>query len=614
MICSVKAFSTEGEIPGVEAEFSERLEGGATAVHLRLKSPLPLDPQRAAEIPLDIPDGARLNANRRHTDYWCISVFPESPEAIPDRVQTLIWEKDGEYGVIWPIVGDVYKTTLCGGKAVAASFYEGLTSIDEDVFGTARGGDVFPLRRTCAAAIARIKGIPLREGRSYPEIFEYPGWCSWDAMEIRVCEKDLVAKAREFREKNAPIRWCIIDDMWATIKNFYGKTYETRMDMFRLMHSSPMWDIKADPPRFPNGLDGCIAKLNAEGLRVGMWYPQTGYWAGIDPDGELYAGLGEHLVMTKKGKCVPKINYEDARFFFDTVNSYLWRSGAEFVKVDNQSCYKTVYEGMAPVGEAAKIFRRACDESARDYFSDRMINCMGTSSEDVQNRPYSPVSRCSDDFQPDNAAWFAKHLIQCAYDCLFLGQFYWCDWDMWWTSDPQAKKNSLLRAVSGGPVYVSDMLGATDPEILYPLCGDDGRVLRCERPGTATADCLFRDPTTSGAPMKVQNVAGGPGYVAAFDVDAEGAPVTGTVSPEDVYGLEGELYGVYEHFSGSFAVLGKGEAMKITLSGPGDFRLYKLIPLTHGNGVIGRTDQFISTLAPTGKSVARVEDGKLVID
>lgn len=47
------------------------------------------------------------------------------------------------------------------------------------------------------------------------------------------------------------------------------------------------------------------------------------------------------------------------------------------------------------------------------------------------NRSTSPVSRCSDDFLPEDKAWFTKHILQCSYNCLIQGQFYYCDWNMW---------------------------------------------------------------------------------------------------------------------------------------------------------------------------------------
>jgi len=40
---------------------------------------------------------------------------------------------------------------------------------------------------------------------------------------------------------------------------------------------------------------------------------------------------------------------------------------------------------------------------------------------------------------------------------------------MWWTDDSQAVKNSVLRAISGGPVYVSDKLDRSREDVLKPL-------------------------------------------------------------------------------------------------------------------------------------------------
>ena len=79
---------------------------------------------------------------------------------------------------------------------------------------------------------------------------------------------------------------------------------------------------------------------------------------------------------------------------------------------------------------------------------------------------------------------------------------------MWWTDDGQAEKNALMRAVSGGPIYVSDQLQRSRPQVLRPLATDDGRILRCDRPGMPTADCVTKDPTVSGEAMKLQNMAG----------------------------------------------------------------------------------------------------------
>ena len=62
------------------------------------------------------------------------------------------------------------------------------------------------------------KPIKIRKDRRYPEVFEYLGWCSWDAFHMDVTHEDLLKKADEFKQKDIPVRWMIIDDMWAEVR------------------------------------------------------------------------------------------------------------------------------------------------------------------------------------------------------------------------------------------------------------------------------------------------------------------------------------------------------------------------------------------------------------
>ncbi len=61
------------------------------------------------------------------------------------------------------------------------------------------------------------------------------------------------------------------------------------------------------------------------------------------------------------------------------------------------------------------------------------------------------------------------------------------------------------RAVSGGPVYVSDTPEAHDFELLRKLVLSDGSVLRADHPGRPTRDCLFADVTRDPVLLKVFN-------------------------------------------------------------------------------------------------------------
>lgn len=63
---------------------------------------------------------------------------------------------------------------------------------------------------------------------------------------------------------------------------------------------------------------------------------------------------------------------------------------------------------------------------------------------------------------------------------------------------PAALLHATARAVSGGPIYVSDRPGHTDCNLLRRLVLPDGSVLRCRLPGRPTTDCLFEDVSRDG--------------------------------------------------------------------------------------------------------------------
>lgn len=157
-----------------------------------------------------------------------------------------------------------------------------------------------------------------------------------------------------------------------------------------------------------------------------------------------------------------------------------------------------------------------------------------------------------------------------------------------------------------------------------PLVLDDGRILRCDRPGMPSADCIFENPINSGKIFKIQNICGESGVIAAFNIDENNGAVSGSISPDDIDGLSGEEFAVYEHFSRELKILKKGEAFDLTLENADEYKLYIVAPIHDGFAAIGRCDKFISPKtikSVIGRSVELVErgeyacvtDGKLVI-
>lgn len=629
MLKNLNAYFLHDKVRLTGASVREAVTDGITAVYFEGTADVPLDADHGAEITFDVGVIDSYMADHRWCPFWCAPYFGTDLSLVPDETQGLIIKYPGDrYAVILPLVSEQYKCVLYGTpsgvSAKLFSRFDGLTECKAPAFLYAEGEDPFLLLKNTAELGIRIAGndCKLREERVYPELFEYLGWCSWDAMEIRVNHDDLVKKCAEFKAKDIPVKWLIIDDMWEEVRAFHGARYSTRGEMFQLMHSSRLYTHKADPLRFPKGLKACIRDINDYGVEVGLWHPATGYWKGLEPDGECYREYRDFLITTPDGLIVHDYRSEKAYAYYNALHTYFRECGAKFVKIDNQSGLTLHYNKIAPIGTVVREYHSAIEASVSKHFDGRLINCMGMSSEDMWNRSDSPISRCSDDFQPDNKAWFSNHITMCAYNDLIQGQLYYCDWDMWWTGDGQAKKNSVLRAVSGGPVYISDKLGESVADVLRPLILKDGRILRCDNPAVPTKDCLTENPVTSGKIFKIQNLCGAYGVLAVFNINETDSAVAGTISPSDITGLPGDRFAVYEHFSKTCAIMDKQDVMALSLENNDDFRLYIFAPYKDGFAAIGLTDKFISPKTIRAQSGRRlllyesgeyavVEDGKL---
>ncbi|MBQ8340925.1 MAG: hypothetical protein IJY22_00935 [Clostridia bacterium] len=553
--------------------------------------------------------------------YWCRPAFGEELTAVPQRTQALLYKEGNTWRVLWSLCGDVFNCTLCGGaqglEAKIASYSNTENALERTpVLLHFSGKSPYTVLKNAALAAEKLLNgrVMTVYNKPFPEIFEYLGWCSWDAMRVHISEEKLMTKAAEFKAKSIPVRWCILDDMWAHVKGVKGLSEEmTTHDMVKIMHQSTLYAMEADPDRFPNGLAGAIEKLHNEGFKVGVWYPTTGYWKGVDPDGPLATELADALEMLPNENLVAKPNSEAACAFHGAMQDMLKAAGADFIKVDNQTHYRTKYMPYYPVGVAAKAVQGAIEDVTEAHFGDGLINCMGMGNESMWNRRKSAVSRCSGDFQPENRPWFAKHIQQCAYNSLFQGQFHYSDWDMWWTDDEQAKKNSICHAISGGPIYVSDKIDRSRPEPLLPLCFADGRILRADGQAVPVEKCLLADPTKSDAPLFVFNKANGCGAVAAFNIHAENKAQEGTLSPADLCLPQGR-YLVREQLGGEICILEKGESLSVTLADNDDLRFYVFYSLKGNVTPLGRIDKFLApkaVLRRSSKGVKLYEGGKV---
>jgi raffinose synthase len=545
-----------------------------------------------------------LMALYRHKDWWTRPFFKKELGTLPARTQSLLWKKEDNFYYMIPVVHEIFKSDFSGnGEGMdirVSAFTGGCDSCEALVFAAAVGKEPFELSKRTVEKTLEELGYPTfsREKKRYPEALKYLGWCSWDAFYHAVSEKGLLEKAEELKEKKLPVRWMMIDDGWLDVKN------------------EGLMSFNANKDKFPQGLKAVSSKLKElYGVRwVGVWHAFMGYWGGINPDSGLAKSLGEYLYRTNSNKLIP---YPDASRGFGFWNEWytnLRREGIDFVKVDGQSAVNNFLIYNEPVGKSAREAHKALEAAVGIHFDNCIINCMGMALENIWSRPISAVSRNSDDFVPGEEISFKEHALQNSYNSYFHSNFYWGDWDMFWTNHNEDVQNSVLRAVSGGPVYFSDRVGNTDPATILPLVMKDGKLLRGDNPGLPTVDCLFYDPNEEAAPLKVWNTFGKNGVLAVFNINLKGERVIGTVSPSDIPGQKEGTYLVYDHFNNKINQLSCSDKQNFELE-KDKAALFVIIPKKGEFTPIGLVNKYLSPAAIIGyyesdeKKIVSLENG-----
>jgi raffinose synthase len=547
----------------------------------------PLLPVGGIKLQLEgVGEAEGVMVNSMYCNWWTRPYFAKEVSSIPPRSNSMLWKDETNFHHMLPFCDDIFKTEFQGNGSgmdiVISSYTQGYKNCKTASFILGSGKNPFEVSKRITEAgfkALNTSGI-MREKRRYPEVFNYIGWCSWDAFYHEVNSKGVLAKAEEFKSLGLPLGWIMIDDGWSELKD------------------RKLLSFKEDREKFPEGLKGCIDILKTEyGVNwVGVWHAYTGYWNGVHPESELAKELKEYLITANSGMILPAPDASKGFGFWNTWYRYLKKQGVDFVKVDNQSSMLDYYKDNTSVGKAARETHEALEASVGINFDNIIINCMGLGLEDIWSRPISAVSRNSDDFYPRKENNFKDHALQNAYNSFYHRNFMWGDWDMWWTIHEQDVNNAVLRAVSGGPVYVSDGVGKTDPSKLWPLILRDGKILRCDQPGLPTEDCLVHSPREERIPLKVWNRYRDTGVIAVFNINANGDTVEGTISPSDIPGIEGEKFVVYSHFKKEAIVSSRDEKLTFKLS-DNEVDLYVIIPVIGGITPLGLLNKYISPAA-----------------
>lgn len=528
-----------------------------------------------------------LMAHYRFNEWWTRPYFEKTFVHLPERTQSLLWRENGSYLYMIPTVGKEYRTDMSGNETGLelriSSFAGGYDKVDTLVGVLGIGEEPYALcKETIEETMDMLgnKTIP-REKKTYPLPFEYLGWCSWDAFYTKVNEEGIKEKIDELTSLGVPVKWVMVDDGWLDVK---GKT---------------LVSFEPNKEKFPEGFRSLTTYLKEEKevKWVGVWHALMGYWGGIDPESELAKEIAANLHENNQGRLMPSPYGNKAFGFWNRWYAYLKSEGIDLVKVDGQSAVNLFTREQQSIGQAAKEMHTSLEAAVGIHFNQQIINCMGMAPESIWSRPISAISRNSDDFVPGEEISFKEHALQNAYNSFYHGHFYYGDWDMFWSDHEEGLQNSVLRAVSGGPIYISDRIGKTDPKTILPLVLKDGKILRAEQPGMPTSDCLFVNPNNDDIPLKIWNKAGNAAVVASFNIHTKNVAVTGSISPSHVPCLSNdETYLVYDYFERSIEKIGFSEEKEMKLPENG-VKMHSFFTYQPNFTPIGLVDKYLSTCA-----------------
>lgn len=527
---------------------------------------------------------------------WTKPIRVKDPSQLEDwDVQFFYWQyTDGTYGAAIPLSGNGFRSTLgkyrnCFGTK-AYTYSNCIVEKDIPMMAVGFGPEPYTLFEQLYEAGLTLMGKSenLRKNKKYPAILEYIGWCSWNSSEMgkNLNETFLYDVAKSFVKNKFPIPLMIIDDGWSENINNQLSSYSPKTE------------------KFHNGLKPVIdnLKTNFAVKYVGIWHAFNGYWSGIDPSSPLGKKYGNSLFKwTEKSPINPNdtgkqcfmINpfTDSLSLFYTEWHAYLKSQGVDFLKVDNQSVVERMSAGNFLIWDIAENMHKALYQSVDKYFNGTVINCMDMTNDAFYNFGSSAIARVVEDYFPyeENETYdlqkgnAAAHITQALYNSLYFQQMVWPDFDMFETYNPNATFHAIARAISGGPIYITDKPGKQNFEILQPLVFADGKIIRADIPARLTYDCLFQ--VQDKAPLKAFSFANNAGLLAiwnASDTDL----VSGSFKVDDIIGIKGEKFVVYEFFSKQVKVVSRTQPISISL-GRMKYSYYNVVPIVHGVAAIG---------------------------
>ncbi|KAL3824516.1 hypothetical protein ACJIZ3_020545 [Penstemon smallii] len=565
--------------------------------------------------------------------WWMAQKMGDKGRDIPLETQFLLVEtKDGShlesdingdeenkvvYTVFLPLIEGPFKACLQGNEGdelelclesgdsdtTRSSFTHSVyVSAGTDPFGT--------IYEAIKAVKLHLGTFRLRHEKKLPGIVDYFGWCSWDAFYQEVTQEGVESGLQSLKSGGTPPKFVIIDDGWQSVDSDENQKIQEEKELgapqlLRLtgIKENEKFQKKEDPSLGIKNIVN-IAKEKHDLKYVYVWHAITGYWGGVRPGVEGYESAMQYPKLSKgvlenepswKNDAITLrglglVNPKKVYKFYNELHSYLASAGIDGVKVDAQSILETLGAGLGGRVELTRQYHQALDASVAANFTDNgCIACMSHNLESIYCSKQTAVVRASDDFYPRDPVSHTIHIAAVAYNTVFLGEIMLPDWDMFHSLHPAAEYHGSARAISGGPVYVSDAPGKHNFDVLKKLVLPDGSILRARLPGRPTKDCLFSDPSRDGVCLlKIWNVNKYTGVLGVYNCQGaawnsierkntfhqtKSEAITGYVRGRDVHhisdvALDSNWDGtvaLYSHKTGALLTLPYNVAMPVSL-------------------------------------------------
>ncbi|KAK7388636.1 hypothetical protein VNO78_23458 [Psophocarpus tetragonolobus] len=566
----------------------------------------------------------RFMACFRFKLWWMAQKMGDRGRDIPLETQFLLVEtKDGGshlqtqndsvYTVFLPLLEGSFRACLQGDSNDQLQLC--LESGDEDTKASSfthalfigAGSDPFAtIHHAFRSVRNHLKTFRLRHEKKLPGIVDCFGWCTWDAFYQQVNQEGVEAGIESLAAGGTPPKFVIIDDGWQSVGGDEKENSQSS-SLQRLTGIKENAKFQTKEAGIKNIVE--IAKKKQSVKHVYVWHAITGYWGGVRPgvkEMEEYgsvmkypnvsSGVRENEPTWKTDPLAVQglglVNPDKVFTFYDQLHSYLSSAGVDGVKVDVQCILETLGGGLGGRVQLTKQYHQALDASISRNFPDNgCIACMSHNTDALYCSKQTAVVRASDDFYPRDPASHTIHIASVAYNTVFLGEIMLPDWDMFHSLHPAAEYHASARAISGGPLYVSDAPGKHNFDVLKKMVLPDGSVLRALLPGRPTKDCLFSDPARDGVSLlKIWNMNKHGGVLGVYncqgaawsatertnafhDTDSAGMAITGYVRGSDVHliweaAADADWNGdcaLYSHHSRQLIVLPHNVALPVSL-------------------------------------------------